>query len=69
MDMTPTPLDIIFRSPPTQHEAEGSTIAGHLCSSDEHHAGGRRLVSLAPYDAMGGTADGLEPTPNSASEL
>ncbi|KAI5153170.1 Plectin, partial [Manis pentadactyla] len=68
MDMTPTPLAIIFRSPPTPHEAVGSTIPGHLGASANTARAVIVWSPLDPYDAMRGTADRLRPTTNSASD-
>ncbi|KAI5140984.1 E3 Ubiquitin-Protein Ligase Rnf31 [Manis pentadactyla] len=43
------------------HDAVGSTTAGLLCASENHCTGSRRLVFPAPYDAVGGTDDGIGP--------
>ncbi|KAI5154403.1 hypothetical protein MUG91_G5250n1 [Manis pentadactyla] len=53
MDTTPPSMAVIFRSPPAPHGAVGSTTAGLLCASDNHRAGGRRLVSPGPIRCRG----------------
>ncbi|KAI5150908.1 Methionine Synthase [Manis pentadactyla] len=63
MDMTPTPLDINFRSTYTPHEAVVSTTACLVCASDDHRAGGRRLVSPCPIRSHGRHKRQLRPYP------
>ncbi|KAI5179497.1 Cofilin-1 [Manis pentadactyla] len=66
MDMTPTPLDINFRSTPTPHEAVFSTTACLVCASDDHRAGGLhtgtttshlKVSCLCKADIQGQTTD------------
>ncbi|KAI5170510.1 Toll-Like Receptor 3 [Manis pentadactyla] len=53
MDTTLSSMAIIFRWTLAPHGAMHSTTAGLLCTSDNHRAGGRRLISPGPLRCSG----------------
>ncbi|KAI5199633.1 Protein Wfdc11, partial [Manis pentadactyla] len=53
IDTTTPPLAVVFRFPEAPHETMGSTTAGLLWASDDHHVGGLHLVFPGPIRCHG----------------